>query len=198
VLAGILGRVAAVDGDEIDVGEVRSRVAGVVDLDEALGVGADLVVIDLVDHQLRLPRRRRRRWRRRRLVLGNARERDVAVLGDRDPDLTGRVVGGHARNAVQVGKARDDRSRVALRPRRPGIALLALLSGDVPAHRRLSPATLVRRRDLAEPAALGMLTGVDHGRGVRLLGKGHSGGNEHCRRHTGHQDRPHVTRRCRL
>ena len=50
--AQVLGAGAAVDEDERHAAQVGRARAGVVDLDEAAAVGADLVVVDLVDHEL--------------------------------------------------------------------------------------------------------------------------------------------------
>ncbi len=51
-LACVLGAVATVDEHERDPVERRSGLTRVRDLHEAAGVGTDLVVVDLVDHQL--------------------------------------------------------------------------------------------------------------------------------------------------
>ena len=50
--AGVLGAVASVHEHEGDRVERRRRVTGVRDLHEAAGVRSDLVVVDLVDHEL--------------------------------------------------------------------------------------------------------------------------------------------------
>ena len=59
-----ISRVGAVDEDERDPGEVDRGRAGVIQLHEAVAVGPDLVVVDLVQDEARR-RRWRRRWRRR-------------------------------------------------------------------------------------------------------------------------------------
>ena len=110
---------AAVDEHERDAREVGRGVAGVVDLDEAAGVGADLVVVDLVDHELGGPGRRRR-WRASVLARQHDRAVDLRLDGDRALRRRARRAG----DPVQRLDRRDRSARTGrpCRSRRPGRA----------------------------------------------------------------------------
>ena len=144
--------VAAVDEDERNVRQVGRGVAGVVDLDEAAAVGADLVIVDLVDDQLRRTGRRRR-WRASVLAREDDRAVDLGLDGDG-------ALGRRARRAgdpVQ-GLDRSDRparTRRPCRPRGPGRAyrpgLAARPGVTLGAGRSGSPVLAVRARRPGRP-----------------------------------------------
>jgi hypothetical protein len=186
----VLRRVAAVDGDEIDVREIGGLVVGVVELDETVGVGADLVVVDLVDDELRMT------------GGGGGGTSSATHVSETSPFAAvvtlispATFIGSDARDSVEGAETRDDGSWVTLRTRRacrPRIALLTLLARDVPADRRLASASLRRRGDLAEPSAGWVLAGVDHSRRRLALGERDAGDHADCHEAADEQNRPQV------
>jgi hypothetical protein len=171
-LAVVLEPVRAVDEDEREPGEVGRLGAVVPELDEAVGVRPDLVVVDLVEHD----RAAGGRWRRRRATL-LATQHDRTVDLRLDGDRAGAPARARAADAREILDLLDLTGRPG-RPCRPGRAdradrafgtyraCGAGRSSDVPRHRLLGPfARLALGRDE-------QVTGLVAARGDHALGDG--------------------------
>ena len=163
--------------------------AGVRDLDEPARVGADLVVVDLVDHEPRVAR-----WRRR-TGAGLAGEHDQ--IGRRAPTSTWPAAPSNVLHGVPASASieRDPRPGITLRARGPCRARRACRAGrplDVPRDVGLVALAGVGAEDDADEAVPGVAARLDRRRGVSGRGRQRGGADQHRGRSPGERDRVSI------
>ena len=194
-LPAVLRAVAAVHEHERDpVERCRSR-AGVGDLDEAAGVGTDLVVVDLVDHESGVTGGRRRRPARL------ARQGDQ--VGGRRADLDVAVgaverLAGRARKRVDRADSRAGIPLRAGRPCRSGRACGTRRALDVPRDMGLVALAGVGAEDDADEAVPRVAACLDRRRSVAGRGRERGGAQEHRSRRADERDRVSIHGRSSL